>query len=309
MHQRDEFSIVLEGHETGHRWRLTEIASFALAGLTLGAVMALAGHYISKNANARAVDDGQWASIITPATTISSKSAPLLPPSQLRALAMDDVSGEIALTPRVARAGKGDFLLKPVLRSARLESASITPATTGKEARQRIITSPPVWKLEESWRLGRGKRLQILSERKKRLAKKLAARKRFLREKACLTKALYFEARSESEKGQMAVAKIILNRVKDPKFPNTICGVVYQGAERRNSCQFSFACDGKSDIATQRKAWLRAQKVASRAMSGKLGMTALAGATYYHADYVHPRWAYAMRKVMKIGRHIFYRGG
>jgi len=304
MQYHDEFSTVLDGGRQRRNWRLPEIASFALAGLTLGAAMALMGHYLGETANARALDDAQWANIITPVTTITGKSAPLLPPSRLRALAVADGEPDIAAGPRVARSGKSDYLLRPVLGEARVATVSL-----GKESRRRIIVSPPVWKMEKSWRMGRGKRLQILSERKKRLARKLAARKRFLREKACLTRALYFEARSESERGQMAVAKIILNRVKDQKFPNTICGVVYQGAERRNSCQFSFACDGKSDIATQPRAWARARRVASRAMTGKLGMSVLAGATYYHADYVHPRWAYAMRKVMKIGRHIFYRGG
>jgi spore germination cell wall hydrolase CwlJ-like protein len=170
-----------------------------------------------------------------------------------------------------------------------------------------LITSPPVWKLEKSWRMARGERRRILSERKRRLARKLAARKRYLREKTCLATALYFEARSEGVRGQQAVAQVILNRVKDPRFPNTICGVVYQGAERRNSCQFSFACDGKPDIPTQRKAWAQSRKLAAKALSGKLGMQALAGVTYYHADYVRPRWASAMRKIARIGRHIFYR--
>ncbi len=301
MHHHDEFAIALEGaEESSRRLRLHEIASFALAGLTLGAAVALTGHYLGKNANARAIDDSEWARISTPATTISEKSAPLLPPSALRALRFDDGESEIVVTPRVARAGKGDFLRRPILEDSPVRTASLSG-----QAREKLITTPPVWKLEENWRMGRSRRLRILNARKRRLA----ARKRLLREKACLATALYFEARSESEKGQMAVAKVILNRVKDPRFPNTICGVVYQGAEKRNSCQFSFACDGKTDIATQPKAWRRARRIAAKALQGKLGMQALAGVTYYHADYVNPRWASAMHRIAKIGRHIFYRGG
>ncbi len=305
MHHHDEFSVALDaGGRDERKWRLSEVASFALAGVTLGAAVALTGHYLGKNANARAIDDGEWVSVITPATTISEKSAPLLPPSTLRDLAVSGASDEILVEPRVVRSGKSDYLVKPILRTASVEKASLAA-----QPRERLITTPPVWKIEKSWRLARSKKMKILAERKRRLAKKLAARKRRLRELACLSTALYFEARSESEKGQMAVAEVILNRVRSPKFPNTICGVVYQGAERRNSCQFSFACDGKSDIATQPKAWSRARRIAARALNGKLGMRALAGATYYHADYVHPRWSSAMRRLAKIGRHIFYRGG
>ena len=304
MHHQDEFSVALDParHEES-KWRFSEIASFALAGVTLGVAVAVTGHYLGKNANARAIDDGEWVRVVTPATTISEKSSPLLPPSALRNLA-PDAGSEILVEPRVVRSGKADYLIKPVLRTARAEKASVTA-----QARERLITTPPVWKIEKSWRLARGKKQKILAERKRRLAQRLAKRKRMLREQACLATALYFEARSESERGQMAVAEVILNRVRSPKFPNTICGVVYQGAERRNSCQFSFACDGKSDIATQPKAWARARRIAARALKGKLGMRTLAGATYYHADYVAPRWARAMRRIAKIGRHIFYRGG
>ena len=310
MHDHDHVSAGTAlpgmGSERGESsLRLSEVVSFALAGITLGVAVAMTGHYMGERANARAIDDGEWVRLSSPASTISEKSAPLLPPSRLRAATIADApASEIVEAPlRVVRSGKGDSL-RPALRLA----------STAKEDRRRavaaaLVTSPPVWKLEKSWRLARSERQRILSERKRRLARKLAARKRFLRERACLTKALYFEARSEGARGQMAVARVILNRVKDPRFPNTICGVVYQGAERRNSCQFSFACDGKPDVATQPKAWAEARRIASKAMSGKLGMSVLAGATYYHADYVRPRWASAMRKIAKIGRHIFYIGG
>ena len=123
----------------------------------------------------------------------------------------------------------------------------------------------------------------------------------------CLAKAIYFEARSESIKGQMAVAKVILNRVRDPRFPNTICGVVYQGAERRNACQFSFACDGKPDYPTNARQWAIARRIAAKALKGQIRLRGLEGVAFYHADYVRPTWASMMRPVVKIGRHIFYR--
>ena len=308
MHHQDDFPFEVDqlDHEDEGRWRVSEIVSFVLAGVTLGAAVALAGHHFGKNANARALDDGEWTQITTPATTVATPSLPLVLSAGLRTEAIDEPVNEIVEAPRVVRSGKADFLTASVI------DAEPTPLASndGPElVKARLITSPPVWKLEKSWRMANVERERILMERKKRLARKLASRKRYLRERNCLATALYFEARSEGELGQMAVAKVILNRVKDPRFPNTICGVVYQGAEKRNACQFSFACDGKPDIARQRKAWAKARRIATKALNGKLGMEALAGVNYYHADYVRPKWAWAMRKVRKIGRHIFYRDG
>ena len=127
-----------------------------------------------------------------------------------------------------------------------------------------------------------------------------------LAEENCLARAVYFEARSESNLGQLAVAKVVLNRVKDPNYPNTICGVVYQGSKQRNSCQFSFACDGMPDDVRQPAAWANAKAVAKRAIAGTDNLKVMSAATNYHADYVRPRWARSMRKLVKIGRHIFY---
>ncbi len=308
MQHHDDFPFEpgeLDHHGDEGRWRVSEIASFVLAGVTLGAAMALAGHHFGKNANARALDDGEWAHITTPATSVARRSLPLVLSAGLRTDGLDEPVTEIVEAPRVVRSGKSDFLTASIIGTEPALRAEGRPEVL----KARLITTPPAWKLEKSWRMARTERERILSERKKRLTRKLAARKRYLRERACLTKALYFEARSEGELGQMAVAKVILNRVKDPRFPNTICGVVYQGAERRNACQFSFACDGRPDVARQRKAWAKARRIATKALNGKLGMEALAGVNYYHADYVRPKWAWAMRKVRKIGRHIFYRDG
>ncbi|WP_297802104.1 cell wall hydrolase [uncultured Brevundimonas sp.] len=128
-------------------------------------------------------------------------------------------------------------------------------------------------------------------------------RRRALR---CLTQAVYYEAALEPDEGQAAVAQVVLNRVRDPNYPNSICGVVYQGAERNTGCQFTFTCDGSLGRTPIGWAWTRAQKVAERALAG--GVAAKVGsATHYHADYVRPWWAPSLAKVSQVGAHIFYR--
>ena len=125
-------------------------------------------------------------------------------------------------------------------------------------------------------------------------------------EQSCLARAVYFEARGESLRGQEAVAQVVLARVKSPGRPKSICGVVYEGSQLSTGCQFSFTCDGIADTIYDDGAWARAQRIASRAMHGKFKQVAR-GATYYHANYVRPYWASHMIKVATIGTHIFYR--
>ena len=126
-------------------------------------------------------------------------------------------------------------------------------------------------------------------------------------ERRCLAVGIYFEARGEPVKGQQAVAQVILNRVKNPSYPNSICGVVYQNKWRRNSCQFSFACDGIRDRINSPKHWSIAKKVANDAIAGNFWLRSVGSSSHYHADYVWPKWRRKMRKMTKIGRHIFYR--
>jgi spore germination cell wall hydrolase CwlJ-like protein len=126
------------------------------------------------------------------------------------------------------------------------------------------------------------------------------------RERLCLATAIYFEARGEPERGQIAVAQVILNRVRSPIFPQTICGVVYQG-QMRKGCQFSFACDGHSDNPRNKDQWGLAQGLSKRIMSGELWLPEVGYSTFYHANYVSPRWARRMNKVDRIGAHIFYK--
>ena len=123
---------------------------------------------------------------------------------------------------------------------------------------------------------------------------------------ACLKEAIYFEARGESINGQIAVAEVIINRANSPIFPNTICGVIKQGAENLNRCQFSYKCDGEPEYMTERKAMKRAADVAILMMKGE--RRDLSGnATHYHADYVDPYWASKLQKTATVGTHLFYK--
>ena len=122
----------------------------------------------------------------------------------------------------------------------------------------------------------------------------------------CLTAAVYYEARSEGLEGQRAVAQVVLNRVRHPAFPKSVCAVVYQGSKRRTGCQFSFTCDGSMRARREPGAWAQARRVAATALAGGVyGPVGLA--THYHASYVRPWWAAAMRRAVSVGSHIFYR--
>jgi hypothetical protein len=122
----------------------------------------------------------------------------------------------------------------------------------------------------------------------------------------CLTQAVYYEAAVEPLTGRRAVAQVILNRMRHPAYPHSICGVVYQGSERRTGCQFSFTCDGSLLRTPSAGAWAQAEKVAREALAGHVEPS-VGTATHYHADYVLPKWAFQLGKIAQIGRHIFYR--
>ncbi len=126
-------------------------------------------------------------------------------------------------------------------------------------------------------------------------------------EQTCLANAVYFEARSESLRGQAAVAQVVLNRVRNPAYPGTICGVVYQNQHWRNACQFSFACDGKKDRIESPRHYKIARDIAMAVTAGKIFLPEVGSSTHYYASYVSPGWARAMKKMTKIGLHIFYR--
>jgi spore germination cell wall hydrolase CwlJ-like protein len=126
------------------------------------------------------------------------------------------------------------------------------------------------------------------------------------RELDCLAQAVYFEARGESPRGQAAVATVIMNRVKNPHFPKTVCGVVYQGVGHHNGCQFSFACDGHAERVVEWGAWDQARKVAGRVLAGAV-LRDVGSATHFHTTDVDPDWGGRMLRVAQVGLHVFYR--
>jgi spore germination cell wall hydrolase CwlJ-like protein len=128
-----------------------------------------------------------------------------------------------------------------------------------------------------------------------------------LRSLQCLAEAVYYEARSESEDGQRAVAQVVLNRVRHPAYPGSVCGVVYQGPLRAGGgCQFTFTCDGSLALPPAGAGWLAARRIAAEALAGSV-YAPVGLATHYHTQQVVPVWAYRLAKATVIGNHIFYR--
>jgi spore germination cell wall hydrolase CwlJ-like protein len=129
----------------------------------------------------------------------------------------------------------------------------------------------------------------------------------------CLAQNIYFEARGSSLADQAGVANVVMNRVNDRRYPDTICDVVYQGIQDsagnmvRHRCQFSWYCDGKSDVPTDTDMWVEAQMLAWYMIEENKYRGLTEGATHYHADYVNPHWARDLQLVGRIGEHIFYR--
>ncbi|UUR06965.1 cell wall hydrolase [Sphingomonas glaciei] len=121
----------------------------------------------------------------------------------------------------------------------------------------------------------------------------------------CLTQAIYYEAASEGVDGGRAVAQVILNRVRHGGYPNSVCGVVYQGSQRVTGCQFTFTCDGSLARTPVAYLWSRSRLIASEALAGRI-FAPVGYSTHYHADYVVPYWAASLDKVAVVGRHIFY---
>ena len=135
----------------------------------------------------------------------------------------------------------------------------------------------------------------------------------------CLALNTYHEAKNQSLVGQVATAQVVMNRVADDRYPNTICEVVKQGPTRpswenpekeypiRHRCQFSWYCDGKPDVPKNEKAWRKAQDVAFLVLYNKINLDVTEGATHYHATYVRPAWAKTKTRTTRIEKHIFYR--
>ena len=269
-----------------------EYAPFVFGGVMLIAAFAFAGNYMGQNAVARNLSADEQA-LVSPVTNIIAKGS-LLPDGEN----FDIVNLKVLHKQAVVSLGKGDFFNADPNGEVFITPASVDlsgKSDVVKPAVKRLALAPSPAKIEKSFKLKRSEKQAVVAQRRMRLA-----------EENCMARAIYFEARSESELGQLAVARVILNRTKDPAYPKTICGVVYQGSNRRNSCQFSFACDGLPDDVKQPIAWANSKRIAQKAMAGDKTMKIMSTATNYHADYVRPKWAGNMKRLVKIGRHIFY---
>jgi spore germination cell wall hydrolase CwlJ-like protein len=127
------------------------------------------------------------------------------------------------------------------------------------------------------------------------------------RHEKCLAEAVYFEARGEAVRGQIAVAQVVMNRAFSGFYPSTVCGVVYQNKHRHLACQFTFACDNVADVVREPDMWDRAKKIAKAMLDGQLWLPEVAKSTHYHAYWVRPSWVHEMKKMYKFGVHTFYR--
>ncbi len=294
---------------------LREYVPFVFAGLMLVAAFAFAGHYIGRNASAHNISVDEFQPLISPTTALATKGS-LLPENESFAI----VNLNRLRSQSVMLEGKGDLegldvmdpvpapLSKPKSKTkiAKIDKdVKIVPVSIDLNnpdgdavATKRLVVNPEQPNVAETFKLKSSEKQKVVAQRRVRLA-----------EENCLARAVYFEARSESDMGQLAVAKVILNRVKTPNYPKSICGVVYQGSGTRNSCQFSFACDGQPDDVNQPGAWAHAKSIAQRAIAGDPAVAMMGSATNYHADYVNPKWAKTMRRLTKIGHHIFYSNG
>jgi len=128
----------------------------------------------------------------------------------------------------------------------------------------------------------------------------------FERSLQCLAEAVYYEARNQSDDGQRAVAQVVLNRVRHPAYPNSVCAVVYQGSERATGCQFTFTCDGSLGGEVEPYAWERARRIAAAALRGNV-YRPVGLATNYHTTAISPYWAPSLVPQLTLGDHIFYR--
>ena len=127
------------------------------------------------------------------------------------------------------------------------------------------------------------------------------------KQEKCLAEAVYFEARGEAVRGQIAVAQVVVNRAFSGYYPTTVCGVVYQNANRHLACQFTFACDNVKDVIREPDMWERARKIAKETLDGRIWLPEVAKSTHYHAYWVRPSWVHEMKKNYKFGVHTFYR--
>ena len=228
---------------------------------------------------------------------------------------LDKIDGSSAWLGHVGRSSRAllPFLLLPCIPSivacntaAKLTdtNAEITPEVVARLGPPPLLLRP----LAKGDAIALNRRIPFSVEPLAPAAPFVAIKDKVARARAleCLTSAIYYEAATESAGGQQAVAQVILNRARHPAFPNSVCGVIYQGATRSTGCQFSFTCDGSLLRVPSRREWERARAVAESSLAGAV-YAPVGLATHYHADYVVPYWAPSLAKSKQVDTHIFYR--
>ena len=227
------------------------------------------------------------------------------------AFAMPEIKGKeitIAAAFHVREDPKPDPLLPPVLLALVTNDKPDVLATAYAPAEPDYAKTSPFETLLQDETAGGGRFVPPMKEGDHAWAGSILPASVFSeQEQRCLAAAVYFEARGELVKGQAAVAQVVLNRVRNPAYPKSICGVVYQNMKWRNRCQFSFACDRIKDRVASREHYEMAEEVALAVTAGRIWLPEVGSSTHYHATYVSPRWARTMEKMKKIGSHIFYR--
>jgi len=181
----------------------------------------------------------------------------------------------------------------PDMKLASLPSATDEPAKTG-ESGESIAAKGEV-NADNQHAKTPAQRLGLFDEKSRAKSEK------------CLAEAVYFEARGEAVRGQIAVAQVVMNRVFSGFYPTTVCGVVYQNKYHHMACQFTFACDNIPDVVREPDMWDRAKKIATAMLDGELWLPEVDKSTHYHAYWVHPSWVAEMKKMYKFGVHTFYR--
>jgi hypothetical protein len=184
------------------------------------------------------------------------------------------------------------------------------PAWAGLEAQE--VSAPPVFKLQD---ISPARAIEVndsipFSSLPNPAARPFVLKADNLQNRAeavqCLAAAVYYEAASQSDQGEAAVAQVVLNRLRNPLFPKTVCGVVFQGSQQSTGCQFTFTCDGSLNRTPDPEGWVRAKRIAERALEGYVEKS-VGEATHYHANYVVPYWNTSLVKLTQISAHIFYR--
>jgi spore germination cell wall hydrolase CwlJ-like protein len=185
------------------------------------------------------------------------------------------------------RPGEEPMIVMPALTADPDMKASVRPQRATARAGETVVGKGEVKTPAE--------RLGLLNDKKR------------TKQEKCLAEAVYFEARGEAVRGQIAVAQVVMNRVFSGYYPTSVCGVVYQNAKHRLACQFTFACDGIRDVVTEPDMWDRARRIAKATLDGRLWLPEVGKSTHYHAYWVHPSWVREMKKMYRTGVHTFYR--